>query len=81
MIINKRESAPCWGTAATNHSASTSPAELSALGSQLDECHEMRGVWFTLRCYIDTYTKFAASHLLTTALFMVLVVSLFVLAS
>ena len=81
MTIRQPAPVPCWETAATNHNAKTSPAELSKLGKQLSKGHEVRGALFTLRCYADAVVKFATSHLVTTAMFIALVVALGILAS
>ncbi len=81
MNITKPEHHHCWQTAATDRSADTSPAELSALSEQLTGCHEMRGRGFFLHCYADAVASYWSSHFVTTVIVVVLLVGLAALAS
>lgn len=57
---------PSWSTASFGDDAQTSPMELSALGSHLDQCKCATGRLFAARCVADSMHGFVAPRLVTT---------------
>jgi hypothetical protein len=51
------EEIPRWSTSSLGGAADPSPAELSTLTAQMDECKESRGRFFVLQCAVDTKKK------------------------
>lgn len=66
--------APNWSTSSFGHAADTSPAEWSALGEHLDGCHAASGLLFALQCGGEIVHRFLATRVVTTLVFLALLV-------
>ena len=75
MSITPFQSGPHWSTASFGDTADTSPMELSALSDHLDLCRGLRGRGFSARCRAEEVHGFVASHLVTTVLGAVVLVT------
>ena len=68
-----------WSTASSDHTADTSPMELSALGEHLDRCKGSRGRLFALHCVAETMHGFVAARLITTVVAVALLIGIVLL--
>jgi hypothetical protein len=68
--------APQWSTSSFGEPTLTSPLELHALGSHLEQCVRATGRLFSTRCAFESLHGFVAGRLMTTlALLAVLAVA------
>ena len=70
-----------WSTASSDHTADTSPMELSALGEHLDRCKGSRGRLFALRSFADTLNGLVAARFVTTLVVVLLLMALMLAGS
>lgn len=54
-----------WATSAFGDPPLTSPAELSVMKTQLDECRRARGRMFATRCMLETMNGMLANRMMT----------------
>lgn len=55
-----------WATSSFSMETSTSPAELSALGSHKESCRTSRSSWFAVQCAGDALRGFVQQRLFTS---------------
>ncbi|MEO7128791.1 MAG: hypothetical protein ABI040_08015 [Rhodoferax sp.] len=67
-------STPRWSTSSFGDVPSTSPMELSALGTHLEQCNGARGHTFPLRCAAQAINRWVALRLLTTSVVVVMLI-------
>jgi hypothetical protein len=70
------EEIPRWSTSSLGGAADPSPAELSTLTAQMDECKESRGRFFVLQCAVDTVSGFVVGHFVTTLILVALLIAI-----
>ena len=70
-----------WSTASSDHTADTSPMELSALGEHLDRCKGSRGRLFALRSFADTLNGLVAARFVTALVVVLLLIALMLAGS
>ena len=67
---------PAWSTASFGDAATTSPAELSALGKHLHLCRGSHGRLLALRCAAASLHGFVAARFVTTLVVVTLLIGL-----
>ena len=67
-------STPRWSTSSFGGPPSTSPMELSELGTHLDQCNGRHGQMFLLRGLAQVINRWVAPRLVTTLVLIVLLI-------